>query len=519
MPKQLIAVALSVVLIACQNTQDSLPPALSPRASQSPETPPEDTSLAATMASPVSTVGSSVSKATLTAGQVQSASVTLTSSATLQNLLVEIRIYNSATNTLYASKEFIPVNLFAGSQQRLTFDFQSPLDMPAGQYDIRVGAWDQAWNTLLYDFRDSFTVQASPEARKVSFVSSSVSQNPLRAGQLQTAAVTLTSTTTLQGLIVDIRIYNSSANTLYAKKSFSPVNLFGGSQQRLTFDFQSPANMPAGQYEIRVGVWDSAWNTLLYQTRDVFMVSAGQFAMNCQDGAWLTSGSYAVENNQWGKGGVTGSYSQCVGIGPVAADGSVPARWTWTWPSGPNEIKAYPGVVFGQKPGYASTSNSNLPRRLDQLSHATSSWSTRGTHTGTGQLTFDLWLTSDPFRYPRFLDTPITHEIMIAVEPYDGYGLNRNPAWFVEEIVINGVRYRTYKADNFGPPERKWRFLVFQMLTPMVSGSLDLRPLFDYLKARGFIQGNEYLSSIEFGSEIVEGSGDVTVDSFKATVN
>jgi hypothetical protein len=38
------------------------------------------------------------------------------------------------------------------------------------------------------------------------------------------------------------------------------------------------------------------------------------------------------------------------------------------------------------------------------------------------------------------------------------------------------------------------------------------------LKPRGFITGAEYLSSIEFGTEPVEGTGEVTVDSFKATV-
>jgi hypothetical protein len=127
---------------------------------------------------------------------------------------------------------------------------------------------------------------------------------------------------------------------------------------------------------------------------------------------------------------------------------------------------------------------------------------------GRGQLTFDLWLTQDAI--PRsFPATPITHEIMVAVEPYG-----------VEEIVINGVRYKTYKADNFPPGvEQQWRFLVFQMLTPMGSGTLDFKPLFDYLKVRGFIQGDEYLSSMELGSEVEHGSGDVTVDSFKATVH
>ncbi len=42
--------------------------------------------------------------------------------------------------------------------------------------------------------------------------------------------------------------------------------------------------------------------------------------------------------------------------------------------------------------------------------------------------------------------------------------------------------------------------------------------LFDYLKARGYIQGTEYLSSIEFGSEVVEGTGTVTVDAYKVSV-
>ena len=89
-----------------------------------------------------------------------------------------------------------------------------------------------------------------------------------------------------------------------------------------------------------------------------------------------------------------------------------------------------------------------------------------------------------------------------------------------EEIVINGVLYRVHKTDDHPHGESQtWRFLVFKMQTPMVSGSLDFKPLFDYLRSRGFIQGDEYLSSIEFGSEVVQGTGDVTVDSFKATVH
>ena len=354
----------------------------------------------------------------------------------------------------------------------------------------------------------------------VSIVSSSVSKNPLIAGEVQRASVTLTSTTTLQDLIVDIRIYDSATNTQHARKEFFPVTLPAGAQVVLTYDYPSPADLPPGQYNVQVGVWDTSWKTWLYETRNLFSVTrtSSPMNMNCQDHAWLTAGSYAVENNQWGRGPIT-DYSQCVAMGGVAADGSVSARWTWRWPAEPGEVKGYPAIVFGQKPGYPVTPNTNLPRQVNAISQLTSSWSTRSTYTGKGQLTFDLWLTRDANRYPSFPQTPITHEIMVAVEPYGGYGLDRNPAWFVEEITINGIRYKTYKADNFPPgASQQWRFLVFQMLTPMTQGTLDFKPLFDYLKSRGFITGNEYLTSLEFGTEPVEGTGDVTVDSFKATV-
>ncbi len=498
MPRQFFAFILTLALVACSNNENS---AVS--------------EVATLTASSVSIVSTSISKNPLIAGEVQSASVTLTSTTTLQNMIVDIRIYDAANNR-HARKEFYPVTLSAGAQQTLTYDFQSPPDLPPGQYNVQIGVWDTSWKTWLYETRDVFTVNAHTATPKVSIVSTSVSKNPLVAGEVQSASVTLTSTTTLQDMIVDIRIYDS-ANTMRARKEFYPVTLSAGAQQTLTYDFQSPPDLPPGQYNVQIGVWDTSWKTWLYETRSPFMVSGTSFVMNCQEGVRLPAGSYVVENNQWGRGSIT-DYSQCVANGGIAADGSVSARWTWRWPAEPGEVKGYPAIVFGQKPGYTATPNSNLPMQVNALTQVTSSWSTRSTYTGRGQLTFDLWLTRDAIPRNYFNDVPITHEIMVAVESYGGYG-QENPAWFVEEITIDGIRYKVYKADDFPPGgAKRWRFLVFRMLTPMVAGTLEFKPLFDYLKARGLIQGDEYLSSIEFGTEPVEGTGEVTVDSFKATV-
>lgn len=443
MSKQLIGFALTLVLVACSSTETSPPPAANSNEIGS---------------STVSIVSSSVSKNPLIAGEVQTASVTLTSTATMQNLIVDIRIYDSANNRV-ARKDFSAVTLPACTQVTLTYDYPSPTDLPPGEYNVQVGVWDTSWNTLLYETRDTFTVQASTTTTpQVSIVSSSVSKNPLVAGEVQTASVTLTSTTPMQDMIVDIRIYDS-ANTQVGRKEFSPVTLPAGAPVVLTYDYPSPSDLPPGQYNVQVGVWDTSWKTWLYETRNPFSVNGASFSMNCENEAWLTAGSYAVQNNQWGRGPIT-DYSQCVAIGGVAADGSVSARWTWRWPADPGEVKGYPAIVFGQKPGYPVTPNTNLPKQVNAISQLTSSWSTRSTYTGRGQLTFDLWLTRDATRYPSFPQTPITHEVMVAVEPYGDYGLDRNPAWFVEEITINGVRYKTYKADNFPPGgAQQWRFL------------------------------------------------------------
>jgi len=244
--------------------------------------------------------------------------------------------------------------------------------------------------------------------------------------------------------------------------------------------------------------------------------TASSIPMSCTEGATATSGPYVADNNVWGKASVTGPFSQCAGIGPLTADGSVSARWTWSWPSGSKDVKGYPELVYGQKPGHAPTSPTKLPMQVNAIRTATSTWATKSTYTGTGQLTFDLWLTRDAARHGCFNCTPITHEIMVVLESYGGYGLSRNPAWFIEETTIDGQRYKVYKADNFGPTG--WRFIVLQSLATRTSGTVDFVPILNYLKTKRLVVGDEYLSSVEFGTEPIAGTGDVLVQSYSVQV-
>ena len=58
------------------------------------------------------------------------------------------------------------------------------------------------------------------------------------------------------------------------------------------------------------------------------------------------------------------------------------------------------------------------------------------------------------------------------------------------------------------------------MVSPsaMPKGGVDFKHVFTYLKSVELISGQEYLASIEFGNEMVFGTGDVLVKDFKVEV-
>jgi len=97
----------------------------------------------------------------------------------------------------------------------------------------------------------------------------------ISAGQTQTVSVTLGSATAMSNLLVDIRFYNS-ANTRLLRVPFSGVNIGAGGTVTLSGNYATPSNLPAGTYNIQVGVWHSSWNpTYYYNTLTNFTVGAG----------------------------------------------------------------------------------------------------------------------------------------------------------------------------------------------------------------------------------------------------
>ena len=174
-------------------------------------------------------------------------------------------------------------------------------------------------------------------------------------------------------------------------------------------------------------------------------------------------------------------------------------------------MKAYPEVVFGQKPG-KETSTETLPRKVSDIRSATASLDYESYHTGAGNLAFDIWLvnTANPV---EFSVPPITHEIMIWI---DSYGGMKPSSHSYGKAAIDGIDYEIFVGEKVG---KGWRYIAFQSAS-LQAGSvrLNLMPFFTYLKSNSLISGNEYVASIELGNEIIRGIGETRINSYSASV-
>jgi len=239
--------------------------------------------------------------------------------------------------------------------------------------------------------------------------------------------------------------------------------------------------------------------------------TGGSVSLKCDPFATAEVGQYMTENNTWGSKGVVG-WTQCIGGAPHGSSGMT-AQWTWDWKSEGDNVKAYPEVVFGHKPGYPKSTTTLLPRKLAKIQTLVLDYDVQTEREGTGNMAIDMWLTNT-VTPASFAAPPITHEIMIWLEVF---GPMYPGGQQVDKVRINGTMYRVFVGEKFG---LGWRYLAFVPNSPMQTmGSIDLMPFFVYLKGKKLITTEEFLSTVNFGNELISGSGETKLNRFAVTVN
>ena len=180
--------------------------------------------------------------------------------------------------------------------------------------------------------------------------------------------------------------------------------------------------------------------------------------------------------------------------------------WKWEWPFYKGHVKAYPEVIFGYKPWYPHPTTPLLPVKVKNLNEIAASYDVEIRATGKYNLAFDLWITKSSPPSPG----SVSREIMIWVNNlnWDAMDDNADKIKSIGKVKIEGEDYNFYTA-NFG-----WSYLAFIKTDKNLKGNIKLEKFIKYLVQNGYMSDDEYLASIEFGNEIIEGKGETLVKSY-----
>ncbi|HYQ02483.1 MAG TPA: hypothetical protein VER96_27615 [Polyangiaceae bacterium] len=237
---------------------------------------------------------------------------------------------------------------------------------------------------------------------------------------------------------------------------------------------------------------------------------------NCQPEATEMNGAYRHNNNQWGRNKVKGKAEQCLLTREHA--GHTERGWTWNWPGFDPTVFAYPEIEFGWKPWSGGKSTDpRFPAKVAELPALSLNYEVETVADGSYDLAPEVWLMNGPGPFDAANPKSITTEIMFWMDYAEGA---RPAGEVIEKTTIAGVEYELWKADNIGKDAngQGWVLLSFKSPTIQRKGTIPIDAMLKHLVDSKQVNPNDYLGSVEFGNEVMGGSGTTWVKRFDVQV-
>lgn len=246
------------------------------------------------------------------------------------------------------------------------------------------------------------------------------------------------------------------------------------------------------------------------------MISGRVLAQSSSD--WDTipfgNGECAVINNTWNRAAAGKGFEQSVFVEDVSGQQAVGWRWHAPWHLLPRVV-SQPQIVCGNKPWDPKTRpDDGFPFRAG-TKRLTADFDVRLRARGIYNMAFSLWGVS---AIPASRNN-ITHEIMI----WTAHSRQSPAGRPVDSMAVNGITYDVYiephQMDASGQNANTWTYVAFVPATPVLRGPLEISAFLEYLLRHGTLSADHYLTSVEFGNEVSEGTGLTEIRDFAITVH
>jgi dihydrofolate reductase len=229
-----------------------------------------------------------------------------------------------------------------------------------------------------------------------------------------------------------------------------------------------------------------------------------------KSGEWdrIAYSEYLVENCTWNVSAAQSKWQEIIFCDTL--DGSLGWKWDFSGEKDTGNtpvIKSFPEVIFGRKPydNYRSTTT-RLPGELVSASFRLE-YEYAADADGAYNTSTDISFTDSKNPSPA----NIRAKLMIWFD-------HRNMPFFesktLKHAVIGGRAHDVFIDTEQVGPEGKWVYIALLPINLPGRGELNLNEYFNYALSMGALKPEWFLSSIEVGSEIASGKGEVVFKRF-----
>lgn len=243
----------------------------------------------------------------------------------------------------------------------------------------------------------------------------------------------------------------------------------------------------------------------------------------------LVFSGYNVSTNQWNIIDAAGNlkplpfvFTECAS-GKDLVDNAISATWNWSLPqadwrypeSATNTqgyVKAFPEIIYGRQLWGATSHGAVLPMLVSDVNLVAN---------------HDLSVESDgidqTFIQGTYIATKDSNDwlssVTVMLRPtkvcMDECG---NPHKYIETVVIDGITYYVYMQVEMDEQKNIPRYNVELLVKEdHLRGSMKMKLINDYLIRKGWLKPDNFMNSIEMGTEIISGTGKTTVHHFSVT--